>query len=187
MLTTTDNDITGLLQAWQDGDTDARDSVFSIVYPDLRRIAHRQMGMGGSPTFQPTEIVHESFIRLTQNTSWTWRCRAQFFALAAQLVRQVLVDHLRHKGSLKRGSAFFRADIEIEQLAAVNGQVDLLALDDAIRQLAQFDSLAAQIVEMRYFGGLTIPEVATVIATSPSTISRRWEVARVWLHRELTR
>ncbi len=181
-----DPEITALLQAWQEGDADARDRVFRIVYPDLRRIARRQMGLNDSPTFQATEIVHESFLRLSRSTSWTWRSRAQFFALAAQLVRQVLVDHLRHKGSLKRGCAFLRADIELDRLASPDNSVDLLALDDAIGELAKFDDLAARIVEMRFFGGLTIPEVAEVLGTSPSTVSRRWEVARAWLHRELS-
>ncbi len=182
-----DSEITTLLQAWQEGDQDARDSVFQMVYPDLRRIAKRQMGLDQSPTFQATEIVHESFLRLSRSSSWTWRSRAQFFALAAQLVRQVLVDHIRHKGSLKRGCAFLRADIELDHLASPAGSVDLLALDEAIGQLGDFDAMAARIVEMRYFGGLTIPEVAEVLTTSPSTVSRRWEVARAWLHRELSK
>lgn len=178
-------DLTVWLQAWQDGDLAARDRVFAVVYPELRRIARRQMGMGGPATVQATEIVHESFLRLSSH-AWTWQSRAQFFALAAQLVRQVLVDRLRRKGSLKRGSAYLRADVELDQLASAPRDVDLLALDEAITQLAGFDQQAAKIVEMRFFGGLTIPEVAEVMATSPSSVSRRWDVARAWLHRELT-
>lgn len=176
--------LTDWLQAWQAGDLEARDRVFALVYPELRRIARRRMGSAGQVTVQPTEIVHESFLRFAAN-SWTWQNRAQFFAMAGQILRQVVVDRLRHKGSLKRGSAFLRADIEPDHLATLPRNVDLLALDAAIHRLSEFDAQAARIVVMRFFGGLTLPEMAEVLETSPSTVSRRWEVARAWLHRTM--
>lgn len=178
-------ELTTLLNAWTAGDTAARDRLFESVYPQIKAIAQRHRGPRGEITLQPTEIVHEAYLRLTHQKLFGWRHRAQFFKLASQLVRQVLVDHARARNAVKRGSRDERSDMDADELADIGPAVDLLSLHEALTRLAEIDSEAARIVELRYFGGLTIPETAEVLETGTATVSRRWQVARAWLRREL--
>ncbi len=181
----TSNELTVLLNAWAEGDTDARDQLFECVYPQIKAIAQRHRGPRGELTLQPTEIVHEAYLRLTHQKLFGWQHRAQFFKLASQLVRQVLVDHARSRNAIKRGSREERSDIDTDDLAESGSAIDLSSLHEALERLAAIDSDAARVVELRYFGGLTIPETAEVLETGTATVSRRWQMARAWLRREL--
>lgn len=178
-------DVTRLLQSWEQGDVAAGDSLFDLVYPELRKIAARQLIGSHHETLQPTELVHETYLRFAANRHLRWSSRLQFYALAARIARQVLVDRYRQKSSLKRGGAFFRLTADPEKLSATGGGIDLLALDEALERLAKVDSVAARAVELRFFGGLTIPEIARVLNVGEATVSRRWQMARAWLRDEL--
>ncbi|MCH9647485.1 MAG: sigma-70 family RNA polymerase sigma factor [Deltaproteobacteria bacterium] len=176
-------DITILLQAWQEGESGAADRLFERIYPELRRIADRQLRLRENVTFQPTELVNEAYLKLEANGSLRWENRLQFFALAAKILRQILVDRFRNKATLKRGSACKTVALEEVELPAVD--LDFLALDQALERLADLDPEAAQFVELRYFGGLTIPEIADFLGLGTATVSRRWQMARAWLRSEL--
>lgn len=178
-------DLTVLLHAWQGGDRDAGERFFEQVYPELRRIAARQIGARHPVTSQPTEIVHEAYIKLFQNGALEWPNRLAFFALAAQIVRQVLVDRARNRHAAKRGGHVPRVAIESERLATPDSAFSLIALDEALSRLATVSPEAARIVVLRYFGGLTIPEIAQVTGVGTATVSRRWGMARAWLRRAL--
>lgn len=178
-------DLTVLLRAWQGGDRAAGERFFERVYPELRRIAARQIGARHAITSQPTEIVHEAYIKLFQSGSMHWPNRLAFFALAAQIVRQVLVDRARSRHAMKRGGSEPRVAVEAELLATPDAAFGLLALDEALSQLATVCPEAARIVVLRYFGGLTIPEIAEVAGVGTATVSRRWGMARAWLRRAL--
>ncbi|MEM9291701.1 MAG: ECF-type sigma factor [Acidobacteriota bacterium] len=178
-------DITALLKAWERGDLAARDELFSWLYPQLRRIAKRHLASQREVTLQATELLHETYLRVSQQRRLEWSNRVQFFAFAAQVIRQVLVDRQRRREALKRGRGFLRVEVETDELAAPLGDVDLLALDDALRRLAEVNSQAAQVVELRFFGGLTLPEIAEHLSLGEATAQRRWAMARAWLRREL--
>ena len=180
-----DRDLTVLLRAWQDGDRDAGEAFFEQVYPELRRIAARQLGVGGSFTCQPTEVVHEAYIKLVQAGSMAWPNRLAFFALAAQIVRQVLVDRARNRRAAKRGGNEGHVDLEVDRLSTPEAAFDLLDLDEALSRLADENEEAARVVVLRYFGGLTIAEIAQVAQVGTATVSRRWSMARAWLRRAL--
>ena len=196
--------ITDQLLAWGQGDAGAFDALVPVVYEELRRQARRMLrreGMGH--TLQPTALVHEAYLRLVDQRRARWESRTQFFAVAAQAMRRVLVDHARARHAAKRGrgvSAVTLSDIDagdmaidgtIDEHAWVDapgvGEVDVLALDDALTRLAAFDPRKARIVELRYFAGLSIPEAASALGVSPKTVGREWAIARLWLRRELTR
>lgn len=185
--------VTELLRAWGAGSVQASDEVVGHVYAELRRqarLALRREGEGH--TLQPTALVHEAWLRLDQQHSVRWESRAQFFAVAAQMMRRVLVDHARSRLASKRGGNDLRvtlSDVDLHAVPAHNAahEVDLLALNDALQKLAAFDSRKAQLVDLRYFGGLSLPEVAAVLGVSLATAGREWSVARMWLRRELDR
>ncbi|MCB1057336.1 MAG: sigma-70 family RNA polymerase sigma factor [Acidobacteria bacterium] len=178
-------EITALLEAWKAGDGRAADRLFEVVYPDLRRIALRQLRASGNVTFEPTEVVHEAYLKLEHAGGLAWESRLQFFALAAQVVRQVLVDRFRGQRRSKRGSGQRPVELAAAELELAAPSLDLLALDLALAQLADHDGEAARVVELRYFGGLSIPEIAQVLGVGTATVSRRWSMARAWLRREL--
>lgn len=178
-------EITALLEAWRAGDGAAADQLFERVYPDLRRIAMRQLRARGNVTFEPTEVVHEAYLKLEKAGSLTWNNRLQFFGLAAQVVRQVLVDRFRSQGASKRGSGQRALELDGTHLELPAPSLDLLALDQALAHLAEHDGEAARVVELRYFGGLSIPEIAELLGIGTATVSRRWSMARAWLRREL--
>ena len=180
--------VTELLRAWAAGDAQATDSLVRLVYGELRRQARLALRHeGGAETLQPTALVHEAWLRLGDQQDARWESRTQFFAVAAQMMRRVLLDHARARRALKRGGGTLQVSlvgtgaIEDTPLDAV----DLIALDEALTRLAALDPQKARLVDLRYFAGLSIPEAAEVLGVSTATVSREWAVARMWLRREL--
>jgi RNA polymerase sigma-70 factor, ECF subfamily len=178
-------EVTKLLCAWTDGCQDALQELTPIVYSELRRQARRfvQRERAGH-SLQPTALVNEAYIRLVDYKRMRWQNRAHFFAVSAQLMRRILVDHAR-RHNLKRGAGFRRVSLENIPLLQNERGKDLVALDDAMRRLAEFDRRKAQVVEMRFFGGLSVEETAEVLKISAVTVMRDWSTARAWLYREL--
>jgi RNA polymerase sigma factor (TIGR02999 family) len=183
----TTQDVTALLRAWSNGDPEAGERLLPIVYGDLRRKAARLLrGERRDHTLDPTALVHETYLRLVEQRGADWRCRAQFFGVAAQAMRRILVDHARRHGARKRGGSWDRITLD-ETRRAWPGErdVDVLALEDALGELATLDPDKVRLVELRFFAGLSLEETAEVLGVSPSTISREWRLARAWLLRRL--
>jgi RNA polymerase sigma factor (TIGR02999 family) len=180
--------VTDLLLAWSGGDADARDRLVAVVYDELRRRAGAYLRRERpGHVLQPTALVNEVYLRLVDQKSVRWENRAQFYGLAAQLMRRILVDHARERGALKRGGAAIAVTFAEEALPAPEAPLSLVALDDALRALCELDPRQGQVVELRYFGGLSVEETAEVLGLSPATVKREWTLARAWLHRELSR
>ena len=178
-------DVSTLLLAWRDGDQKALDQLTPIVYSELRILARRYMRRErAGHTLQTTALVHEAYVRLVNYKRMQWQCRAHFFAVAAQLMRRILVEHAR-RNNVKRGAGFRHLTLDEARLADPYDP-DLIALDDAMNALAKLDPRKVQVVEMRYFGGLSVEETAEVLKISTVTVKRDWRAARVWLYRELT-
>jgi RNA polymerase sigma-70 factor, ECF subfamily len=181
-------DITGLLLAWGRGDRSAADALVPAVYDELRRQAERAMRREGDEhTLQATALVHESYLRLVDQRRVEWRNRAHFFAIASTVMRRILVDHARARLSAKRGGGVAPITLAGVARAGDDGtdDVDLLALHEALQRLAVLDPDQSRLVELRYFGGLTIEETAEALSVSPATVKREWALARAWLRREL--
>jgi RNA polymerase sigma factor (TIGR02999 family) len=179
--------VTGLLQAWSEGDDTALERLTPIVYQELRRLAHRQMkGEWAQQTLQTTALVNEAYLRLVDAQRVGWKDRAHFFAISAQIIRRILVDYSRRR-NLKRGAGVPHVLLEQMELPVVIEDPDLVALDDALDALQQFDPRKAKVVELRFFGGLSVEEAAEVLKVSPITVIRDWNNAKAWLYRELTR
>jgi RNA polymerase sigma factor (TIGR02999 family) len=182
----TDNaEVSGLLRAWSEGDRAALDRLTPIVYDELRRLASRYMrGERTDHNLQTTALVNEAYMRLVDYKSMQWQNRAHFFAVSAQLMRRILVEHAR-RHNLKRGGGV--QHVSFEDTAEVSGDraADLGALDDALDALARIDPRKVQVVEMRFFGGLSVEETAEVLKVSPVTVMRDWSTAKAWLYREL--
>ncbi len=179
------NDVSRLLRAWSDGDQSALDGLTPIVYEELRRLAHRYMrGERPNHTLQTTALVNEVYLRLVDYRRMKWQDRAHFFAVSAQVMRRILVDHARSH-NIKRGAGV--QHVSLDDVAVVNGDPtgDLVALDEAMNALARLDPRKVQIIEMRFFGGLSVEETAEVLKVSPATVRRDWSIARFWLYREL--
>ena len=169
------------------GDAAAAAELFPIVYEELRRLAASALRRERTDhTLQPTALVHEAFLRLAETPGASWENRAHFVAIAARVMRRVLVDHARGRNALKRGNGEIRVPIDDVDVPAVGQDVDLVALDDALARLAMLDERQARIVELRFFGGLSVPETAALIGASERTVKRDWQVARAWLTRELS-
>ena len=182
--------VTSLLERASAGDAIATSELFPLVYEELRRLAAQHLGEErAGHTLQPTALVHEAYLRLVGPEDVKWQNRAHFFGAAAQAIRRILVDHARGRGRLKRGGpSAARAPLEnIEVIAPPSSEADLLALDEALSRLAALDPAKARVVELRYFGGLSLEDTAKAMEISVATVSRYWEFARVWLHRELSR
>jgi RNA polymerase sigma-70 factor, ECF subfamily len=181
-------EITVLLRAAQNGDKHAEARLLPLIYPELRRLARRQMRKERSDhTLQPTALVHEAYLRLTLQHERTWECRAHFLAIAANLMRQVLIDHARARLREKRGGGELTACLD-DQIAEVNLKpVEVIELDECLNRLTKIDARQGRVVEMRFFGGLSVDEVAYQLAVSPKTVKRDWQLARAWLYRELRR
>ena len=183
--------LTALLRAWGAGDARASDELARLVYEQLRRQARRALRREAEGhTLQPTALVHEAWMRLDGQHNASWQSRTQFFAVAAQMMRRILVDHARTRRTLKRGSApaqitLGELDLDGAASEADGDLIDLLALDDALARLAALDPQKARLVELRYFAGLSIPECAAALGISAATVGREWAVARMWLRREL--
>jgi RNA polymerase sigma factor (TIGR02999 family) len=182
--------ITELLQSWQQGNAQSGEAVVPLVYAELRRIARiRLSAERAGHTLQPTALVHEAWLRLMQQHGARWQNRSQFFAIAAQAMRRILVDHARRRHSNKRnsGEAPLTLDIVEDLVASPVPDEEMLALDAALDQLTALDSRQARVVELRFFGGLSIEETAQVLDLSATTVKREWTTARAWLYREVQR
>jgi len=185
------HEITELLRAWGAGDAEACEAVARLVYAELRRQARRALRREEEGhTLQPTALVHEAWLRLDGQLHVRWQSRSQFFAVAARMMRRVLVDHARTRHALKRGGSAAQVTLgtiegELAAPDSVLDAVDLLALDDALHRLGELDPQKARLVELRYFAGLSIPDAAEALGVSEATIGREWAVARIWLRREL--
>lgn len=180
--------VTQLLAQWRGGNRAALDELLPLVYDELRRIARNYLRReNAGHTLQTTALVHEAFIRLTEQREVSWQNRAHFFAIAAKMMRRVLVNYAEAKHAGKRGGAYARK-IELDDALAVCEQrnLDLLALDEALEKLGEIDEQMCRIVEMKFFGGLTGEEVAEVLNVSLSTVKREWSTAKTWLRRELS-
>ncbi len=179
-------EVSGLLRAWSDGDRAALDRLTPIVYDELRRLARRYMrGERPGHSLQTTALVNEAYIRLVDYKRMAWQDRAHFFAVSSQLMRRILVEHAR-RHNLKRGGGVPHVSFEDTAEVSSDRAPDLVALDDALHVLARLDARKVQVVEMRFFGGLSVEETAEVLKISPITVMRDWTSAKAWLYRELT-
>ena len=179
-------EITRLLQGWSDGDEQALEKLTPVLYKELHRMAHRYMRQERpNHTLQTTALINEAYLRLIGWKNVRWQNRAQFFGVSAQLMRKILVDFARSRNYAKRGAGAHVISLGEDQGVAQTRAHDILALDDALQQLASFDLRKSQIVELRFFGGLSLEETAEVLKVSSRTIQREWELAKVWLAREM--
>ena len=180
------HDVTQLLQAWGQGESAALGQIIPIVYHELRRMARRYMaGERPGHTLQTTALVNEVYLKLIDSQQVNWQNRAHFFAICAQLMRRILVDFARSRGYQKRGGGAQKVTLVEELLGPRERGRDLLALDDALKVLADFDSRKSRVVELRFFGGLSVEETAEVLKVSTDTVTRDWKMAKLWLGREL--
>jgi RNA polymerase sigma factor (TIGR02999 family) len=180
------DEITKILQSLSKGDSEAPEKLMPLVYDELRRLASSYMRRERSDhTLQATALVHEAYLRLVDQTQIDWRGRAHFFSIAARLMRQILVDHARERNAEKRGAGVTKLALDKALSFAYETDFDLIALDDALKRLAALDSEQSRIVELRFFGGLTIEETVEVLKLSPATIKREWGLAKAWLRREV--
>jgi RNA polymerase sigma-70 factor, ECF subfamily len=179
------SEVSTLLQAWSGGDETALARLTPMVYEELRRVAHRQMRRErGERTLQTTALVNEAYLRLVDARGIRWEDRAHFFAISAQIMRRILIDYAR-RDNLKRGAGFQHVSLEQAELPSAAGDPDLIALDEALNALEQFDWRKAKVVELRFFGGLSVEETAEALKVSPITVIRDWNNAKAWLYREL--
>jgi len=179
-------DISSLLHAWCDGDRTALDRLMPLVYDELHRLAHNYMQQErGNQTLQTTALVNEAFLRLIKAQEIEWKDRAHFFAISANLMRRILVDLARSRGYQKRGGDVKKISLDSNLHLSSEPGPDLIKLDDALNALAEFDPRKAKVVELKFFGGLSVKETAEVLEISTNTVNRDWELARVWLFREL--
>jgi RNA polymerase sigma factor (TIGR02999 family) len=174
-----------LLARWGAGDATAREALVPIVYDELRRLARRCLAGQHHQTLQSTALVHEAYLRLVGQASLRAESRTHFLAIAARLMREILVDQARSRGAAKRGANCVTLTFDEAVALPKTRELDLVALDDALKTLAEVDSRQSQIVDLRFFGGLSIEETSQVLEVSPATIKREWATARLWLQREL--
>jgi RNA polymerase sigma factor (TIGR02999 family) len=180
-------EVTGLLVAWSDGDDSALEKLIPLVYAELHKQAKRYLkGERQDHTLQTTALVNEAYLRLIDSSKVRWQNRAHFFAVAAQLMRRILVDFARSRNYQKRGGGAQQVSLEQAMVISSEKNEDLVALDDALQSLAVIDERKAKIVEMRFFGGLSVEETAEVLKVSPDTVMRDWRLAKVWLLKELS-
>jgi len=178
--------VTSLLRQWSGGDSAARDEVVPLVYQELRRVAHYHLrGERTGHTLQTTALVHEVYLRLCSQDDPQWQDRAHFFAVAARMMRRILVDYSRRRGADKRGAQAVQVGLDEALTIPLKQPFDLLALDGALERLAAFDARKCQVVEMRFFVGLAAKEIALVLKTSEATVRRDWVIAKAWLFRHL--
>ncbi|HYW72325.1 MAG TPA: sigma-70 family RNA polymerase sigma factor [Pyrinomonadaceae bacterium] len=169
------------------GDQGALDALFPLVYNELRRLADAYLrNERQNHTLQPTALVHEAYLRLVDQSTINWQNRAHFFSVAAQVMRHILVDHARNHQRLKRGGPARKLSLDEAVSFFEERDINLVALDEALTDLEKLDQQQSRIVELRFFGGLTIEEMAEVLKISPATVSREWSMAKMWLHRALT-
>jgi RNA polymerase sigma-70 factor (ECF subfamily) len=180
--------VTQLLIDWSKGDQSAFDRLMPLIDEELRRLAHRYMSRERpGHTLQTTALVNEAFLRLVNRKNLQWQNRAHFFGLAAQVMRTILVDHARSHASAKRGGGARNLELDEAMVISQQKASEVIALDEALKQLALIDPRQSRIVELRFFGGLTVEEAAEVLQVSPVTIKREWSTAKAWLYRELAK
>lgn len=177
--------VTALLEQWSRGDRGALEQLLPVIYDELRRLAASYLRGQGSGTLQPTALVHEVYLQLVEQHRIEFHNRSHFFGAAAQIIRRILVDRAREKGAAKRGGDAVRVALEDALAVSVPRDLDMIALDVALSDLAAFDQQKAKVVELRYFAGLSIPEAAEALGVSPMTIKREWAIARAWLYERL--
>lgn len=178
--------VSNLLFNWCEGDQAAREALIPLVYDELRRLARRHLRLQRPDhTLQSAALVHEAYLRLIHQDRPQWQNRAHFFGVASQIMRNILVDHARKRLAAKRGAGTPRLTLDPQIALPREREVDLVALDDALKQLATLDSQQSRLVELRFFGGLSIQETSVVLGISPATVKREWASARAWLHQEM--
>jgi RNA polymerase sigma factor (TIGR02999 family) len=176
------------LQGWRSGDSKALDALLPVIYEELRRLAHFHLQKERQGhTLQSAALVHEAYLRLIGLNPARWESRTHFFAIASQLMRQILVDYARRHAAAKRGGGVYK--LPLEEATVMSGQkdVDILLLDDALKGLAKIDPRQSRVVELRFFAGLTLEEISEALEIAPATVQRDWTAARAWLHREISR
>ncbi len=179
--------VTQLLGEWSSGDEGALGKLFPLVHPELHRLAHHYMSREREGhTLQTTAVLNEAYLRLVDNTKPVWQGRTHFIAAAAQMMRHIMVDHARKNKSLKRGGGALKVTLDEAALVTETRSQELLDLDEALERLAAQDARKSQIVELRYFGGLTVEETAEFLKLSQRTVEREWTAAKAWLYRELS-
>src|SRR5262249_43522853 len=185
MTQTSPDQVTDLLVAWSEGDKAAYDKLVPLVYDELHRLAHRYMsGERPGHTLQTTALVDEAYLRLV-NQRVHWQNRSHFFAIAAEVLRRILFDYARQRRFAKRGGAAQRVELDEAMLMARERSAEMMALDDALKRLAKFDERKSRVVELRFFGGLSVEETADVLKISVNTVKRDWSTARAWLYKEV--
>lgn len=181
-------EVTQMLLDWSKGDQQALARLIPVVYGELRRLASRNLRRERADhTLQTTALIHEAYLKLIKQRNVRWQNRAHFFGIAAQLMRRVLIDHARTRHRVKRGGAAMRVPLEEVVIAAEGLNINLVSLDEALTRLAAVDPRQGRIVELRFFGGLSVEETAEVLRVSAATVKNDWSVAKAWLHRELLR
>jgi RNA polymerase sigma factor (TIGR02999 family) len=187
MVTPSSDEVTEMLVDWGNGDQTALNKLIPLVYDELRRMAHHYMARESPDhTLQTTALVNDAYLRLTDQKRTSWQNRAQFFGIAAQLMRRILVDHARSHTYAKRGGGTIKVPIDETAVVGPQRAANILALDEALNQLAVIDARKCQIVELRYFGGFTVEETATLLGVSEVTVMRDWSLAKAWLRREIS-
>ncbi|HEX5228566.1 MAG TPA: sigma-70 family RNA polymerase sigma factor [Bryobacteraceae bacterium] len=182
-----DQNVTQLLLQWSRGDSAALEALVPLVYDELRRLAQLYLSREKpGHTLSSTALVHEAYLRLVRQTEVTWQNRAHFFAVAARMMRRILVDHARRHAYAKRGGGAMTLSLDESVAAAPERELDLVALDDALEALAKLDERQSRMVELRFFGGLSIEETSEVLGVSAPTVKREWASARAWLYREIS-
>src|SRR6186997_1140633 len=186
-LSAAQQEVTQLLADWSNGDDGALDKLIPLVQPELHRLAHHYMSRErAGHTLQTTAILDEAYLRLVDDTKPVWQGRSHFIAATAQLMRRIMVDHARERHALKRGGGALKVTLDEAALVTETRSEELLALDEALQSLAAQDPRKSQIVELRYFGGLSVKETAEFLKLSQRTVEREWTMAKAWLYRELS-
>lgn len=182
------SEVSLLLQGWRNGDQQALDALLPLVYKELRRLAHFQLQKERPDhTLQSAALVHEAYLRLIGLNTPQWESRTHFFAIAAQLMRQILVDYARRHKASKRGGSVCKLSLDDAKVASRRSDVDVVALNDALNTLAKIDPRQCRVVELRFFAGLSLQEISDAMEIAPATVQRDWTAARAWLHREMSR
>jgi RNA polymerase sigma factor (TIGR02999 family) len=185
-MSTSQNEVTQLLVAWSNGDQVARDELMSVVYQELHRLAHKYMRRESPDhTLQTSALVNEAFLRLVDQRNVQWQNRSHFYAIAAQMMRRILVDYARNRRYAKRGGGLREISLD-ETMLSDDRNHEVVALDEALLELAKIDSRKSQIVELRFFAGLSIEETSDLLAVSAGTVMRDWTLAKAWLRREMS-
>jgi RNA polymerase sigma factor (TIGR02999 family) len=181
-------EVSQLLIAWSNGDEEALEQLMPLVYEELRRLAHRHLGRErAGHTLQTTALIHEAYLRMVDQKEVRWQNRAHFFAVAAQMMRRILVDYARSRHFAKRGGGAQHVSLDEALVVSHERAADIVALNEALNALAEFDERKSRMVELRFFGGLSIEETAEALRVSPGTVMRDWTLAKAWLQREMRR